>query len=169
MLTCPTCASTMLIVQSESRRVEHYPIYGVRIDTRVRSVTDRHIVDQVYCEQCHSWFMVDIKPIQGTYFANVQIMTNAEDARFVIPPGSTLNEIADHHGWNLEDLATRLKMSPADTAKLLSGRYRIDDKLAHVLEAATGPPAGFWLNLERSFRRDMGLYADDIEEETEDD
>ncbi len=169
MLICPTCSGAVLTVHSETRRVEHYPIYGVRVDTRVASVTERKIADQVNCEQCGSWFTANIQPVEGTYFASVQLVSNAESECFVIPPGETLREIAQHYGWSLEELSTRLKMSEEDTAKLLSGRYRIDDKLAHVLEAATGPPAQFWLNLERAFRKDMGLHVEDIWEDEEDD
>ncbi len=165
MLICPKCDSTALELHRESRRVERHDIYGMRIDVRFRDVVDRKIADQVHCKQCDSWFMAEITHMIGTNFAHVQILEDAEKERFVSPPGDTLKEIADYNEWNLVDLAAMLKLSADTTAKLLSGRHRIDSELAHILEAAIGPTASFWLSLERSFRKDMGMDTHDIEEE----
>ena len=164
-MNCPVCTSAGLTLYRESRRVQHIPVFGIKVDTRITDVTDYKVSDHIMCELCESWFIVEVEPVINSYLANVSIISHAEQDNMAIPPGATLREIMEDRGDTLEGLAERLRLSLQDTAKLLAGHHRIDSVLAHKLEAVAGPSASFWLNLERSYRQEMGMYVYDIIED----
>lgn len=71
------------------------------------------------------------------------------------PPGDTLQEHLDHIGMPQVELATRLGRPKEKINDLIKGRERLTVQTAKQLEKILGISAGFWVNLEQSYRQEL--------------
>ncbi len=70
----------------------------------------------------------------------------------VFPPGDFIREELEFRGWTQSDLA-RIMGRPFQTVNaILNGRKSVTARTARELEAALGPSAEFWMNLEVSYQ-----------------
>jgi HTH-type transcriptional regulator/antitoxin HigA len=68
------------------------------------------------------------------------------------PPGEFIREELEARGWTQSDLA-RILGRPFQTINaIVNGRKAITSRTARELEAALGPSAEFWMNLETSYQ-----------------
>jgi addiction module HigA family antidote len=76
------------------------------------------------------------------------------------PPGDLIRRELEHRGWTQGDLA-RIMGRPLQTVnQIINGSKAITARTALELEAALGPEAQFWLNLETSWRLYIEAKAD---------
>ncbi|MBM3476717.1 MAG: HigA family addiction module antidote protein [Armatimonadetes bacterium] len=68
------------------------------------------------------------------------------------PPGEFIREELEARGWSQAELAEVMGRSAKDVSHLISGKRAISPEIAMELEAALGPPAQHWLNLESTYR-----------------
>lgn len=69
------------------------------------------------------------------------------------PPGEYIAEEATERGWSAEFVAKRLGLSPEEYAALLTGRLRLDLRLAVLAGALFGADPVFFVNLEMAWKR----------------
>jgi HTH-type transcriptional regulator/antitoxin HigA len=70
----------------------------------------------------------------------------------VFPPGDVIREELEARGWTQSDLAAILGRPFQTVNAICNGRKAITPQTARELEAALGPSAEFWMNLETSYR-----------------
>jgi HTH-type transcriptional regulator/antitoxin HigA len=70
----------------------------------------------------------------------------------VFPPGAFIQEELEARGWSQRDLAEVLGRPLQAVNAIVDGRKQIMPRTARELEAALGPSAEFWLNLEVGYR-----------------
>jgi HTH-type transcriptional regulator / antitoxin HigA len=68
------------------------------------------------------------------------------------PPGDLIREEIEFRGWSQADLAQIMGRPLPVVNQLINGRKAITARTARELEAALGPDAQFWLNMETSYR-----------------
>jgi HTH-type transcriptional regulator/antitoxin HigA len=68
------------------------------------------------------------------------------------PPGAFIREELAARGWSQRDLAEVLGRPFQAVNAIVNGRKQITPRTARELEAAFGPTAAFWLNLEMAYR-----------------
>jgi addiction module HigA family antidote len=68
------------------------------------------------------------------------------------PPGDLIREEIEYRGWSQNDLARIMGRPLQAVNELINGRKAITARTARELEAALGPDAQFWLNMETSYR-----------------
>lgn len=72
---------------------------------------------------------------------------------YAVAPGETLREWAEEHSQDATTLALACRRMKLETLEgILAGTTEITAVLAGALQAGTGIPARFWLNLERAYR-----------------
>ncbi len=77
-------------------------------------------------------------------------MTTETD--LAIPPGETIAEELEARCMSRRELALKIGRSVRVVHDLVNARRSIDPELALDLEAALGPSARFWLNLESDYQ-----------------
>lgn len=70
----------------------------------------------------------------------------------VFPPGDYIREELEERGWNQVEFAEILGVSASTVSDLILGKRTVTPDNAKALEAALGPPAEYWLNLDAYFR-----------------
>jgi HTH-type transcriptional regulator / antitoxin HigA len=70
----------------------------------------------------------------------------------VFPPGDFIKEELAARGWSQTKLAEVLGRPFQTVNAVVNGRKQITARLARELEAALGPSAEFWLNLESAYQ-----------------
>jgi HTH-type transcriptional regulator / antitoxin HigA len=70
----------------------------------------------------------------------------------VFPPGAFLREELAARGWSQRELAEVLGRPFQAVNAIVNGRKQITPRTARELEAAFGPSAEFWLNLEMAYQ-----------------
>jgi HTH-type transcriptional regulator / antitoxin HigA len=70
----------------------------------------------------------------------------------VFPPGDFIREELEARGWTQSDLAAILGRPFQTVNGIINGRKAITSRTARELEAALGPSAEFWMNLETSYQ-----------------
>jgi HTH-type transcriptional regulator/antitoxin HigA len=70
----------------------------------------------------------------------------------VFPPGDFIREELEARGWRQSDLAAILGRPFQTVNAIINGRKAITSRTARELEAAFGPSAEFWMNLETSYQ-----------------
>ena len=68
------------------------------------------------------------------------------------PPGDHIREEIEDRGWTQSDLARIMGRPVQVINELINGRKAITARTARELEAALGPSAELWMNLETSYR-----------------
>lgn len=92
-------------------------------------------------------------------------MTDATINQFepdvVFPPGETLLETLQATGMTQAELARRMGCPLTTLSEMIQGRVAITPQTALQLERILGVPAGFWQNLERSYRDHLARQQQD--------
>ncbi len=92
--------------------------------------------------------------------------TTLEIAKSLLsPPGDTIQEHIDFIGMSQAELAERMGRPREKVNDIIKGREPITTATAFQLEKVLGIPAGFWLNREKTFRKE--LYELQQQEELE--
>jgi HTH-type transcriptional regulator/antitoxin HigA len=68
------------------------------------------------------------------------------------PPGEYLKDELDARGWSQSDFAEIIGRNPKTVSMIMSGRTRITEETAQLLEAALEIDSQYWLNLETAYR-----------------
>lgn len=71
------------------------------------------------------------------------------------PPGDTIQEHIDFIGMSQVELAERMGRPKEKVNDLIKGREPITTATAFQLENVLGIPAGFWMNREKDFRKEI--------------
>jgi HTH-type transcriptional regulator / antitoxin HigA len=92
--------------------------------------------------------------------------TTIEIAKSLLsPPGDTIQEHIDFIGMSQAELAERMGRPKEKINDIIKGREPITTATAFQLEKVLGIPASFWLNREKTFRKE--LYELQQQEELE--
>ncbi len=92
--------------------------------------------------------------------------TKVEIARSLLsPPGDTIQEHIDFIGMSQAELAERMGRPKEKINDIIKGREPITTATAFQLEKVLGIPASFWLNREKTYRKE--LYELQQQEELE--
>jgi HTH-type transcriptional regulator/antitoxin HigA len=92
--------------------------------------------------------------------------TKLEIAKSLLsPPGDTIQEHIDFIGMSQAELAERMGRPKEKINDIIKGREPITTATAFQLEKVLGIPASFWLNREKTFRKE--LYELQQQEELE--
>ena len=78
--------------------------------------------------------------------------TNRRPVAEVFPPGDFIREELKARGWTQSDFAAILGHPFQAVNAIINGRKAITSRTARELEAALGPSAEFWMNLETSYQ-----------------
>lgn len=71
------------------------------------------------------------------------------------PPGDTIQEHIDFIGMSQAELAERMGRPKEKINEVIKGKEPITTATAFKLENVLGIPAGFWLNREKTFRKEL--------------
>lgn len=85
---------------------------------------------------------------------------SGEGEVFLIPPGATILEHLEQIGMSQAELSERLGKTREWVNDLVKGREPVSQRTAQRLEYVLGIPAGFWLELEASYRRDKQRWEE---------
>ena len=69
-----------------------------------------------------------------------------------IPPGEVLEEELEERGMSQRELATLMGRPPQAINEIIRGKKAVTAETALGLERALGIDAGFWMNLETTYR-----------------
>jgi addiction module HigA family antidote len=72
--------------------------------------------------------------------------------RQAFPPGDHIREEIEYRGWTQGDLATIMGRPLQVVNEIINGKKAITARTAYELEAALGPSAETWMNLETSWQ-----------------
>jgi addiction module HigA family antidote len=87
-------------------------------------------------------------------------MAKRQPAYTAFPPGDLIREELEYRGWSQNDLAQIMGRPLQTINQLINGHKAITARTARELEAALGPDAQFWLNMETSYRLYQEGHAD---------
>jgi HTH-type transcriptional regulator/antitoxin HigA len=76
------------------------------------------------------------------------------------PPGDLIRAELEYRGWTQGDLARIMGRPLQIVNQIINGSKAITARTARELEAALGPEAQFWMNLETSWRLYIEAKAD---------
>ena len=102
--------------------------------------------------------LVDIVPLRQGLAVQAAAQDSAESAQPgpagtpIRAPGAVMREQLERYGISLAGFAQRMELDDAQLHALLEGELAVDETLAARLDSILGPPAGFWLSLEQSYR-----------------
>lgn len=84
-------------------------------------------------------------------------MTSATEMKrtLLVKPGDTIQEHIDFIGMSQAELAERMGRPKEKINDLIKGREPLTISTAFQLENVLGIPAGFWLNSEQSYRKEL--------------
>ena len=74
---------------------------------------------------------------------------------FIIQPGETLQEVLEDRNMSQKELAVRTKVTEKHISNVLSGLKPISVAFAKKLENALDIEAGFWINLQANYDREL--------------
>jgi HTH-type transcriptional regulator/antitoxin HigA len=77
---------------------------------------------------------------------------NRRSPAAAFPPGDFIREELEARGWTQSDLAVILGRPFQTVNAIINGRKAITSRTARELEAALGPSAEFWMNLETAYQ-----------------
>jgi addiction module HigA family antidote len=75
------------------------------------------------------------------------------------PPGDHIREEIEDRGWTQSDLARIMGRPLPMVNQLINGRKAFTARTARELEAALGPSAELWMNLETSYHLKVSVLA----------
>jgi HTH-type transcriptional regulator/antitoxin HigA len=76
------------------------------------------------------------------------------------PPGDHIREEIEYRGWSQGELARIMGRPLQVINQIINGKKAITARTARELEAALGPSAETWMNLETSYRLYIAEEAD---------
>ncbi|NMA06373.1 MAG: HigA family addiction module antidote protein [Ruminococcaceae bacterium] len=79
---------------------------------------------------------------------------------FIIHPGETLREILEDRGMSQKELALRVGLTEPYISSVINGQKAISVSLAKKLEYALGIDAGFWINLQANYDKELADFED---------
>ncbi|MDD2283190.1 MAG: HigA family addiction module antitoxin [Eubacteriales bacterium] len=79
---------------------------------------------------------------------------------FIIHPGDTLKEILEDRKMSQLELALRTDVSDAHISSVVNGKKNISVSFAKKLEYALGIDAGFWVNLQANYEKELADYEE---------
>ena len=85
-------------------------------------------------------------------FRHANIMAKRKPKYQAFPPGDHIREEIEYRGWTQGDLARIMGRPVQVINEIINGRKAITARTARELEAALGPSAELWMNLETSYR-----------------
>ncbi len=85
---------------------------------------------------------------------------NGLSREFIIHPGETLKEILEDRGMSQKELALRTGVTEPHISSLINCQKAISVTFAKKLEYALGVDAGFWINLQANYDKELA----DLEE-----
>ncbi len=74
---------------------------------------------------------------------------------FIIHPGETVAEVIEDRGMTQRELAIRTGMTEKHISTVIHGQKGISAAFAKKLEYALGIEAGFWMNLQANYEREL--------------
>jgi len=82
---------------------------------------------------------------------------DSDDIRkeFIIHPGETLKEILEDRGMSQKELALRTGVTEAHVSSIVNCQKAISVSYAKKLEYALGIDAGFWINLQANYDKEL--------------
>lgn len=84
------------------------------------------------------------------------MVTTLEIAKSLLsPPGDTIQEHIDHIGMSQAELAERMGRPKEKINDIIKGREPVTTSTAFQLEKVLGIPASFWLNREKTYRKEL--------------
>ena len=78
--------------------------------------------------------------------------TKRKPRRLAFPPGDHIREEIEYRGWTQGELATIMGRPIQVVNQIINGKKAITARTAYELEAALGPSAETWMNLETSWQ-----------------
>jgi HTH-type transcriptional regulator / antitoxin HigA len=82
--------------------------------------------------------------------------TTLEIAKSLLsPPGDTIQEHIDFIGMSQAELAERMGRPKEKINDIIKGREPITTATAFQLDKVLGIPAGFWINRENTYRKEL--------------
>jgi HTH-type transcriptional regulator / antitoxin HigA len=88
------------------------------------------------------------------------VATKRQPNYVCFPPGNLIRREIEYRGWSQGDLAKIMGRPTSAVNQLINGRKRVTAETAYELEAALGPEAQFWMNMETSYRLYRARKAD---------
>jgi HTH-type transcriptional regulator/antitoxin HigA len=79
-------------------------------------------------------------------------MANRRPIAAAFPPGDFIRKELEARGWTQSDLAIILNRPFQTVNAIINGHKAITARTARELEAALGPSAELWMNLEASYQ-----------------
>ena len=73
----------------------------------------------------------------------------------LVHPGETIKEVLEEKKMSQEELAIRTEYSPKHISEVVRGKKDISSEFANRLEYALGIPAGFWMNLQSNYDKEV--------------
>jgi HTH-type transcriptional regulator / antitoxin HigA len=96
------------------------------------------------------------------------MITTHEIAKSLLsPPGDTIQEHIDFIGMSQVELAERMGRPKEKINDVIKGREPISTTTAFQLEKVLGIPAGFWINREKDYRKELFELQQQVEHEKE--
>lgn len=96
--------------------------------------------------------------------------TSLELAKSLLsPPGDTIQEHIDFIGMNQAELAERMGRPKEKINDVIKGREPVTTATAFQLEKVLGIPASFWLNREKTYRKELYELKQQEDHEKEND
>lgn len=78
---------------------------------------------------------------------------------WVSPPGDTIADLLEEHGWSQVQFAERIGYTPKHVNQLIRGKASITEDTAVRLERVLGSTAQFWLAREAQYRGSLARAA----------
>lgn len=86
--------------------------------------------------------------------------TNGLSREFIIHPGETLKEILEDRGMSQKELALRTGVTEAHVSSIVNCQKAISVSYAKKLEYALGIDAGFWINLQANYDKELADFKE---------
>lgn len=80
---------------------------------------------------------------------------NGLSLELLVHPGETVKEVLDEKEMSQEELAIRTGYSPKHISEVVRGKKDISSEFANRLEYALGIHAGFWMNLQSNYDKEV--------------
>lgn len=85
---------------------------------------------------------------------------NGLSREFIIHPGETLKEILEDRGMSQRELAIRTDVTEAHISSVVNCQKAISVAFAKKLEYALGIDAGFWINLQANYDKELADFEE---------
>ena len=86
--------------------------------------------------------------------------TNGLSRELIIHPGETLKEMLDDRDMSQRELANRIALTEPYISNIINGQKPITISFAKKLEYALAVEAGFWINLQSNYEKELIDYEE---------